>query len=121
MAHDASADMIPRDVTFRVKAGSLKKLILTFNDSCNCAVSLACCTVYASGTWKVDKPCGTAIFCGTIAFCCRTAGIVSYTLVACDVKAACSGTWMGEIEFLNSTCNISDHTQTFGFVIEKGL
>ena len=121
MAHDASADMIPRDVTFRVKAGSLKKLILTMNDSCNAAVSMSCVCVYASGTWKVDKPCGTSVFCGAIAFCTRASGIVSYTLVACDVVAACAGVWMGEIEFLNSACAISDHSQTFGFVIEKGL
>ena len=121
MAHDPSQDMIPRDVTFRVKAGSRKQLVLTLNDSCNCAVSMTCTTIYNKGTWKVDKPCGTAVFCGAIAFCCRAAGVVSYTLAACDVVTACAGVWMGEVEFLNCACVITDHSQTFGFVIEKGL
>ncbi len=121
MVHDPSADMLPRDVTFRVKAGSRKKLILTLNDSCNDAVAMCCCVVYNKGTWKVEKPDGTCIFNGPITYCCRAAGIVSYTMAACDVVAACSGVWMGEIEFKNACCVITDHSQTFGFVIEKGL
>ncbi len=121
MAHDPSSDMIPRDVTFRVKAGSRKMLVLTLNDSCNCAVSMTCTTIYNKGTWKVEKPDGTCIFNGAIAFCCRAAGTISYTLAACDVVAACAGTWMGEVEFKKTCCQITDHSQTFGFVIEKGL
>ncbi len=121
MVHDASADMIPRDVEFSVKVGSRKTMSLTLTDSCNCAVDMTCCGVYSTGTWKVFRPCGISVFCGAIVYCCRTAGIVTYSLGACDATAANKGGWAGEVEFQNSCCVISDHSKTFRFNIKQSV
>ena len=119
MPSDASADMIPRDVEFRVKVGSRETVQLTLTDEDNCAVSMTCCSVYNGGNWKVWCPTGTLLINGTITYTCRTAGIVSYTLGACDAISANRGQWAGEVETLNCACVISDQSKTFRFVIEE--
>ncbi len=121
MAHDASADMIPRDVEFTVKVGSRKTMSLTLLDSCNCAVNMTCCAVYSTGSWKVFRPCGISIFCGAIVYCNRACGIVTYSLGACDATTANKGSWAGEVEFLNGCCVISDHSKTFRFNIKQSV
>ncbi len=121
MAHDASADMIPRDVEYSVKVGSRKTVQLTLTDTCNCAVAMCCACVYNSGTWKVFKPCGTMVFCGAIVYTTRASGLVSYTLAAGDAVTANKGAWAGEVEYINSCCVISDHSQTFRFNINQSV
>jgi len=121
MAHDASADMIPRDIEFSVKVGSRKTLSLTLQDSCNCVVNMTCCTVYSTGTWKVFKPCGTSVFCGAIVYSCRAGGVVTYSLASGDTVAANKGAFAGEVEFLNSCAVISDHSKTFRFNIKQSV
>jgi len=118
MAGVASADMIPRDIEYRVKAGSRKVLQLTLTDESNCAVSMACACNYATGTWKVFKPGGVSVFCGAIVYSCRAAGIITYTLAACDAVIACAGNWAGEVEYVNMCAVIFDHSKTFRFKIE---
>ena len=119
MPGDASADMIPRDVEFRVKVGSREQLCLTLVDENNCTVSMACACIYAGGSWKVWCPTGTLLINGTITYECRAGGVVSYTLVACDAALADKGQWAGEVETLNACCAISDQSKTFRFVIEE--
>ena len=121
MVHDASSDMIPRDIEFTVKVGSRKTISLSLTDSCNCAVSMTCCTVYSTGIWKVFKPCGTIVFCGAIVYCCRAGGVTTYSLGACDAIAANKGAWAGEIEYINACCVISDHSKTFRFNIKQSV
>jgi len=118
MAGVASADMIPRDIEYRVKVGSRKVLTLTLTDECNCAVSMACSCTYSTGLWKVFKPGGVLVFCGAIVYSCRPAGQITYTLAACDAVTACAGIWAGEVEYVNMCAVISDHSKTFRFIIE---
>ncbi len=121
MVHDASADMIPRDVEYTVKVGSRKTVTLSLTDTCNVAVPMCCVCIYNSGSWKVFKPCGTIVFCGDIVYTTRASGLVSYTLGVCDAIAANKGSWAGEVEYINASCVISDHSQTFRFNINQSV
>jgi len=121
MAHDASSDMIPRDIEYSVKVGSRKTLSLTLEDSCNCVVAMCCACVYSTGTWKVFKPCGTSVFCGAVVYSNRSGGVVTYSLGACDATSANKGAWAGEVEYKNVCCVISDHSKTFRFNIKLSV
>ena len=44
---------------------------------------------------------------------------ISYQLTSANTVIANAGVWEGEIEFLNSSGNISDQSETFNFTIEE--
>ena len=115
----SSADMVGRNIQFRVKAGSRAILQLTVADSSGTGKDLSNTTTYATGKWKVWKPDGTLLINGDLSFTTRSQGIVQYALSATDTAIANAGIWAGEVELKDSNGAISEQTQTFQFIMEE--
>jgi len=98
------------DTEYTVKVGSRKVLTLTLNCSdTGCAVSMACCTDYSTGTWKVWRPNGTSVFCGAIVYSCRAGGVITYAL---DALVAACGTATFCTAVVNDTVTVNGLTYT---------
>ena len=115
----SSADMVGRNIQFRVKAGSRAILQLTVADSSGAGKDLSNTTTYATGKWKVWKPGGTLIIDGDVSFTTRSTGIIQYALSATDTVIANAGRWEGEVELKDQNGDISEQTKSFTFTIEE--
>jgi len=115
----SSADMVGRNIQFRVKAGSRTTLQLTVADSSGVGKDLSNTTTYATGKWKVWKPGGTLVIDGNVVFTTRASGVISYSLTAADTVVANAGIWAGEVELKDSNGDISEQTETFQFILEE--
>jgi len=114
-----SMNLTGRLIEFNIKSGSTSTLILNVTDSSGNTKNMSSTVTYATAKWKVWKPDGTLIINGNATFADRVTGRISYALTSSDTALANAGVWEGEVEFLNSSGNISDQSETFNFTIEE--
>ena len=113
-----SMNLTGRLIEFNVKADSTSTLIMNVTTSSGTAKNMSSTGTYATAKWKVWKPDGTSIINGNAVYADRAAGQISYQLTSANTAIANAGVWEGEIEFLNSSGQISDQSETFNFTIE---
>jgi len=116
-----SMNLTGRLIEFNIKAGATSTLILNVTTSSGAVKNMSSTTTYATAKWKVWKPDGTLLIDGNATFTDRLNGQISYALTSSDTVIANAGVWEGEVEFLNSSGNISDQSETFNFTIEDSF
>jgi len=112
-----STNMFGRDVTFTIKVGDRKTLIITITNQQGVATNLSNTTTFSTARWKVWKPDGTLLIDGAATYSDRANGQISYALVATDTAIENAGNWVGEVEMFNDSAISSDQSETFNFNI----